>query len=103
PTPTEPPRLEGGQAPAEAQKGAPAPADTARPGGLPGLGGQRGRGAGPFGTRPPLAPPTQSTAQPDRGPGGFMPSGPSLRSFAPLPEGGAAGKMVMLDVLIAEL
>jgi hypothetical protein len=98
PTPPDPPRPEGGKAPAEAQK-AP-PGDRFVPGG-PGF-GARGRAGGPaiVPTGPASARSTVQSA--DRGSAGLTPGLAGPRNFPPLPEAGTAGKMLMLDVLIAE-
>jgi len=98
PAPADPPRTEGGQVPAEAKK-TPLSPNSGRPGfqTTPPAGS---RGV-PFGARSQSVPAPGSTAQTERAPAGLPQAGALPRNFPPLPEAGA-GKMLMLEVLIAE-
>src|SRR5438552_13874060 len=81
------------QVPTQPPGNAPPPGSFQPPGGR----GSRG-GPGGFGTR---VPQTGSTVQPPRSEILDRPEIGLPRDFAPLPELGTAGRMLMLDVLVA--
>ena len=105
PAPTDPAQPQNQPVPADAKKAPQAPSDPARPGFRfqPPSGS---RGALPSGFRPQSAPPASPATPTERVPVERPPAGLSAgafpRNFPPLPESAEAGKMVMLDILIAE-